>query len=59
MHPSAKNMFLDERGNTFLENALWIILFTLAVGTMIGSLATATKGKIQEMIDRISGVGTP
>lgn len=50
---------LDDRGDAFLQNALWIALFTLAVGTMIGGLAAATKEKIQAMIDQIRGVGGP
>jgi len=48
-----------ERGSAFLENALWIILFTLTIAVMVTSLASATGTKFGELTDRIGQVGTP
>lgn len=54
-----KKIFQDERGSSFLENALWIILFILAVAPMIAGVATTTGNKFGAMTDRIGQVGTP
>ncbi|MEW6300795.1 MAG: hypothetical protein AB1671_24195 [Thermodesulfobacteriota bacterium] len=48
-----------ERGSVFLENALWIILFTLTIAVMVTGLASATGTKFGELTDRIGQVGTP
>ena len=49
----------DERGSTFLENALWIILFTLTIAVMVTGLASVAGTKFGELTDRIGQVGTP
>lgn len=53
------DLLKDKRGSTFLEIALWIILFVLAVAPFIHSLAGETAGKFDEMKNRITEVGTP
>ena len=54
-----KRVLQDERGSQFIENALWIILFTFAVAILVGNLADATSIKFQQMTQRIEQVGTP
>ncbi|MCL6479094.1 MAG: hypothetical protein K6T65_11880 [Peptococcaceae bacterium] len=51
--------FKDQRGSSFLENALWIILFVLAIAPFVLNLATATGSKFESMAERIGEVGTP
>jgi len=45
---------IDEKGSAFIEYALWIALFVLVVAVAVRSLADATTGVIQEMINKIS-----
>jgi Flp pilus assembly pilin Flp len=47
-------ILLDEKGSTFIENALWIALFVLVVAVAVSQLADATTGVIQDMITKIS-----
>lgn len=47
-------ILLDEKGSTFIENALWIALFVLVVAVAVKSLASATTDAIGEMIQKIS-----
>lgn len=47
----------DRRGSTFLEIALWIVLFVLAVAPLVHGLATETGNKFNQMKDRVSQVG--
>lgn len=54
-----RKFWQDRRGSAFLENALWIILFVLAIAPFILSLASATGAKFEEMAGRVSEVGTP
>lgn len=49
----------DSGGSTSLENMLWIALFVLAVGTGVTTLATAMNAKLQDMANKVSGVGIP
>ena len=49
----------DQRGSSFLENALWIILFVLTIAPFVLSLATTTGSKFEGMAGRIGEVGTP
>lgn len=53
------NILLDERGSTFLENALWIIVFVMAVAVFAGGLAEEVGSKMDEMRERVGSVGTP
>lgn len=54
-----KSLLIDEGGSSILENMLWIALFTLAVGAAVVSLTNVTKTKLQEIVNKVSGVGTP
>ncbi|SMB95710.1 Flp pilus assembly protein, pilin Flp [Thermanaeromonas toyohensis ToBE] len=54
-----KKILRDQRGSTFIENALWIILFVLAISPFLVTLATAIGTKFTEMASRINSIGTP
>lgn len=54
-----KRLLGDERGSSFLENALWLILFTLTIAAFVASLASVTGEKISELTNRVGEVGTP
>ena len=54
-----KALLVDEGGSSFLENMIWIAIFTLAVGAAVAGLTNATKTKLQEITNKVSGVGTP
>ncbi|RKO66400.1 hypothetical protein D7024_05205 [Desulfofundulus salinus] len=54
-----KRIWHDERGSHFLEVALYIILFTLAVAPFVSGLAGEIGAKMQEMRDKIGQVGGP
>lgn len=54
-----KALLVDEGGSSFLENMIWIAIFTLAVGAAVAGLTDATKTKLQEITNKVSGVGTP
>lgn len=54
-----KKLLRDQRGSTFIENALWIILFVLAISPFLVTLATAIGTKFTEMASRINAIGTP
>ncbi|WP_161485024.1 hypothetical protein [Neomoorella mulderi] len=52
-------MLADRRGSSFIENALWIILFVLTISPFILTLATAIGTKFTEMVSKINAIGTP
>jgi len=54
-----KRFWQDEHGNQFLEAALYIILFTLAIAPFVSGLAGAVETKMEEMRDKIGQVGGP
>lgn len=54
-----KRLWRDERGNHFLDVALYIILFTLALAPFVSGLAGEVGTKMQEMRDKIGQVGGP
>lgn len=54
-----RKLIFDERGSSFLENALWIILFVLTVAGFTAALADATGQKFEELKSRITQVGAP
>ncbi|KJS75625.1 MAG: hypothetical protein JL56_07325 [Desulfotomaculum sp. BICA1-6] len=54
-----KRLWRDERGNQFLEVALYIILFTLAIAPFVSGLAGEVGAKMQEMRGKIGQVGGP
>ncbi|SFH33874.1 hypothetical protein SAMN05660649_04802 [Desulfotomaculum arcticum] len=49
----------DERGQTFIEIALVIILVVFAVAPFLSGLSGTTSEKLQDMSDKIGSVGTP
>lgn len=55
----AREMLARERGSTFIENAMWIILFVLGISPFIVTLAAAIGSKFVEMASRINSIGTP
>ncbi|NHM28081.1 hypothetical protein G7K71_14050 [Desulfofundulus sp. TPOSR] len=59
MFQEMKALLANESGSSFLENMLWIALFTLAVGAGVATLTGATKAKLGEIVNKINGVGTP
>jgi len=54
-----KSALWDESGSQFLEAALYIILFILAIAPFVSGLADEIGAKMQEMRDRIGQVGSP
>jgi hypothetical protein len=54
-----KKLVSDERGSSFLENALWIILFVLTIAAFTANLADATGQKFEELRNRITQIGAP
>lgn len=49
----------NERGNAFVEVALIIIFLALSVAPYLTTLGTTTGGKVQDMTNKVSQVGTP
>lgn len=48
----------DQRAATTMEYALLLALVALAVIAVLGSLGGAIEGKIQEVINKLKGVGS-
>lgn len=44
----------NEKGDVFIEYALWITLFVLVVAVAVNQLADATTGVIRDMITKIT-----
>lgn len=57
MWKKAISLLNNQRGQIFLENALLILLFSLAVGVAIIGLSNAVINKIWDMEDRINDIG--
>ncbi len=53
-----RGVLADERGSSFIENALWIILFVLTISPFILALATTIGTKFTEIVSKINSIGT-
>lgn len=51
-----KQLF-NRRGNAFIENALWIVLFSFVVGVVVYSLGGETSNAFERVIDKITSIG--
>lgn len=54
-----KEILNNQKGQTFLEVALYTILFTFVVAVGLTGLSGAVGDKITAMKDRVSQIGTP
>lgn len=52
-----KEILLNQKGQTFLENLLYVILFVFVIAVFINSLAGAVGEKFGEMTERVNQIG--
>lgn len=50
-------VFSDRRASTFMEMALWMILFVLAIAPAVAYLAGVVADKFNQMAERVGGLG--
>jgi Flp pilus assembly pilin Flp len=53
-----KKILHDQRGQTFIEVLLYILVFCLVVATFVSPLAQAVGSKFTDMTDRINQIGS-
>lgn len=55
----ARRIMGNQRGNTFLENGVWIILIVFALAVAGAALALAVSGKYTELTNVIKNITVP
>lgn len=53
-----KKILRGQKGQAFIENLLYIILFCFVIGVATGGLATATQGRFTHMTNHINTIGS-
>lgn len=48
---------LNRRGSAFIENGLWIILFSLAVAAVVYTLGGETSNAFERIVERVQDIG--
>ncbi|CFX15318.1 Uncharacterized [Syntrophomonas zehnderi OL-4] len=59
MWKKAKRLLSNQKGNTFLENGLWIVLIVFALAVAGGALALVVSGKYSALADSIKAISIP
>lgn len=59
MKVSIKKLLKDNRGNTFIENLLIILLVVLVIAIPATDLSKAISNIIINTVDRVNQIGTP
>ncbi|HBQ26790.1 MAG TPA: hypothetical protein DD791_10395 [Syntrophomonas sp.] len=54
-----KRILGNQRGNTFLENGLWIILIVFALAVAGAALALVVAGKYNALSDSLKDIAIP
>jgi len=55
----ARRIMGNQRGNTFLENGVWIILIVFVLAVAGAALALAVSGKYTELTNVIKNITVP
>lgn len=55
----ARRILGNQRGNTFLENGLWIILIVFALAVAAAALAVVVSGKYNDLSNALKNIAIP